>query len=123
MCNAVATEMSHNSDLPVRLQIYSLREILYSLSLPDSPFLLIDAQRNCIQHSHITDEDLPRVAGIADTRWRYECTTHELIPIFRYVDDRSITDFCDVQVVHDGNGKWVTPKGYPRIEPELALDN
>lgn len=119
MGDSVANQTPHNTTNPVRNQNYTLHEILNSLRLPDSPFLLIDEQNNCIQSSHITQEELLQVPGISGTRWRYVRTTHEWIPLFRYVDDRCISNFCDIQATHDGNGKWVTPKGYPRVEPEL----
>lgn len=119
MRKAVTTKKPLDIVHPVRDQIYTLEEILNSLKLPDSPSLLIDEQNNCIQSSHVTEEELLGVPGISDTRWRYERTTHEWIPLFRYVDDMCITHFCEIQATHDGNGKWVTPKGYPRVEPEL----
>lgn len=98
---------------------YTLREVL-QLNLLDMPSLCINA--GVIQHSHVTDEQLLSVPGLADTRWYYIRTTHEWIPIFKCVDDAAVIACVDIRPslspYDSPDAKWITPKGFPRLQYE-----
>lgn len=100
---------------PRRGVIYTLRDILEKLQLDDSPFLYCDG--GVIQTSHVTNEQLLSVPGMAETRWEYLRTTSEWIPLFLSVDS-SGTVPVDVEPNTDPDAKpgslWITPRGFPR---------
>jgi hypothetical protein len=91
-----------------------------SFDLLDSPFFrfCVDGAIQVIQTCHLTDEELLSVPGFAGTRWRYERTTEEWIPLFRAVDDTEILACVDIEPdvsPFSRSGElWVTPKGFPR---------
>ncbi|WOL24507.1 hypothetical protein fHeYen902_161 [Yersinia phage fHe-Yen9-02] len=107
---------------------YTLLEILTELDLKDTPCLSFkhsDARGEfepAIQDSHVTEEQLLSIEGLADTHWKYIRTTDEWIPVFVWAKDneRPITDFIDIAEEidpyesKDKNGFWCTPKGFPR---------
>ena len=109
--------------------VYTLHQILKDLVLLDSPSLLFDLagpndeqmvlSQHVVQDSHVLPDDLLTIPGFADTKWQYERTTSEWIPLFHYVDTAPITDFVDMEPEIDfdlteKNVWWATPKGYPR---------
>lgn len=105
---------------------YTLREIHSILKLDDSPHLGFDHQgiRTVIQTSHVTDEELLAVPGLADTLWTYIRTTSEWIPSFVAVDHKAIAAFVDIEpmkaMFHDDPPNWwVTPKGHVREQYEF----
>lgn len=69
--------------LPVSNMIYTFAELM-ALDLPDCPHLqfIYNDEIYVIQTSHMSDESLMNIPGILDTRWQYEKTTREAIPIF-----------------------------------------
>lgn len=123
-------------------QEYSLRTILTTLELQDSPHLGFYLKppvrgpkdphresdertwgeaRQVIQTSHLTDEELLSVPGMADSVWVYMYTTREWIPIFRLVAGQDIHQLVDMEPSRDKYASsdeprcwWVTPKGFPR---------
>ena len=113
---------------PVIGKVYTLRQIINDLVLLDSPGLCFQLAvpndqkvvgQHVIQNAHVLPDDLLNVPGFADTKWQYELTTSEWIPIFQYVDAASITNFVDLEpeIDFDFSEKsvwWATPKGYPR---------
>lgn len=77
-----------------------------------------------IQNSHLTEEQLLSVPGLADTVWQYLRTTHEWIPIFRYVGTTDLREVLDVELGANPDWDrdqrkwwWATPKGFPREQP------
>jgi hypothetical protein len=105
---------------PKREQVYTLEEVINKLHLRDSPSLNFwDEKGNSqvIQTSHILEEDLLTIPGFADSKWKYIMETHEWIPIFRYVDERPMSDFVTMEpweCYGEPGALWVIPKGYPR---------
>lgn len=109
-------------------QIYTLVEI-NQLYLRDSPFLTFyhNGAECTIQDGNGTEHLCARNPRIADSKWEYRYETDEWCPIFRYKDDRPITDIVTVEPT-----KWVDfdtglPKAnefYARFigdyEPELT---
>lgn len=113
--------MKQPSNLPKQGHVYSLREV-YSLELGDAPCLmvLIGDHRYPVQDSHVTEEQLLSVPGLADTQWEYKRTTHEWVPVFnmeQYGGTKAET-FFDVQRLEAEDSYWITPKGFPRKVPE-----
>lgn len=115
--------MATNQQYPKRDNIYTLREICEMLKLDDSPSLnfVCRGVDGVIQTSHVTEEQLLTVPGFAETKWRYVRTTIEWIPIFRYVDEKSIDQFVDLEEWRREEWEkdrpkywWATPKGFPR---------
>ena len=103
---------------PVRLQIYTLAEVL-ELNLKDSPFLMVlaNGRWSPVQTSHTTDAEVLSVPQFADSLWEYRYTTNEWIPIFHAVDSALVLEqFCDVApYLGEPEGTfWITPKGFPR---------
>lgn len=109
-------------------QIYTLAEIL-QLYLRDSPFLMfLHNHHDVVIQNYGAEERLcvenPR---IADSKWEYRYETDEWIPIFRYKDDRPITDIVTVEPtkwVDSDTGLPEANKFYARFigdyEPELT---
>lgn len=109
-------------------QIYTLAEIT-QLYLRDSPHLLFyhDHHEVVIQNTSSEEQLCAKNPRIADSKWEYRYETDEWIPIFRYKDDRPITDIVTVEPT-----KWVdfdtglpaANKFYSRFigdyEPELT---
>jgi hypothetical protein len=97
---------------PVFNTVYTFNEIM-SLDLPDIPFLqFVYNDKECvIQTSHITNESLLTIPGMSESKWRYERTSREYIPLFWYADD-NIQTLVDIKETK--NAYWVTPKGFPR---------
>lgn len=115
---------------PRRGQVYTFAQIC-KLELRDSPHLGFDHPHHTLKHvkcqcviqeSHITVEQSLSVPGFASTKWEYIRETHEWIPVFKYVDERPITEFVDMEpevdhpAIVQGRtlGWWVTLKGFPR---------
>jgi hypothetical protein len=102
-------------EFPKYNTVYTFKEIML-LELSDAPFLLfIYNNKECvIQSSHITDESLMNIPGMSESKWCYEKTTHECIPLFWY-DDIDIETIVDITLSKNSIEEyWVTPKGYPR---------
>lgn len=102
---------------PVPYNIYTLEEIT-TLNLKDSPALIVH-NRNGVQDSHITEEELLSVPGIKQTKWKYIRTTHEWIPIFTYASEEPWETYFDSEPYRSDfkqseNDLWITPKGFPR---------
>jgi hypothetical protein len=114
---------------PRRGVVYTLRQILEDLDLDDGPSLGFNSEfgHAVIQNSHVTDAQLLSVPGLADTRWRYVRTTHEWIPVFEATDDAAVCACVDVSKDYDElmqcDDIWVTPKGFPRENPTVAIGN
>lgn len=70
---------------PVRGTTYSLRYILETLYLRDSPHLefVHEGIPLPIQDSHCTQEEFLANADFADTNWTYQYETSEWIPVFK----------------------------------------
>ena len=99
---------------PVTQKVYSLRDLIETLELQESPFLMvtIDGYQCLIQSSHITDEDLLAIPGMDETYWKYLRTTNEWIPIFIAVGD-AVMACIDYEKAEDSTDFWwVTPKGF-----------
>lgn len=119
---------------PVQNEIYTAKQILEELNLKDSPFFRFrfNGQTQVIQTSHCGDGALLEVPGFAETRWQYEYTTSEWIPLFMFEDD-DITSFVDMEQstdphVDSNRTLFVTPKGFPseqdyRIEGNRLVSN
>lgn len=107
------------SKQPIPGRVYTLRA-LFQLHLLDSPHLIINA--GVIQTSHLMEDELLSVPGLADTEWRYTRTTHEWIPLFHCVDNAAVLQCVDIRPSlseFDGpDAKWITPKGFPRLQYE-----
>jgi hypothetical protein len=119
----------HKYYTPIRGDIYTLSQVETELKLRDEAFLRfshpgVDGGEpgiTVIQTSHCTVDQLLAVPGFAESQWRYERETEEWIPLFRYVGERPITDFVDMEPAIDPlrdadmpQEWWVTPKGLPR---------
>lgn len=111
-------------NLPKMGAILTLKE-LEMLDLPDSPCLEFRFKGivGWVQNSHITQEDFLSNENFNSTKWRYQYTTREWIPVFIYVDDRPINQFLDLELMdreknytpdEDPDTWWATPKGFPR---------
>lgn len=109
---------------PQGRHVYTLAEIEHDLYLQDSAFLRFDHQGHVVtlQDSHCElTELMEQLPGFADTRWVYEQTTSEWIPLFNYADDNAhpITAFVDIEGAIGSNGEvivgefYATPKGFP----------
>ena len=104
--------------LPRQGAIYSLRQVLLSLSLDDSPFLnfMHKGKRCVIQDGHVSDEEMLNIRGFADSRWKYMYTTEEWCPVFEFMD-ADIEKFVSIEREYDYDGSltdgfYVTPKGF-----------
>jgi hypothetical protein len=88
------------TNFPISGFEYTLEEMLLKMDLPDSPFLLFNYKDNIciIQISHLTNEELLKIPGMASSTWEYHYTTFEWCPIFWYSDeDIDITTFVDIK--------------------------
>ena len=105
-------------NLPVRGATYNLRTV-YKLDLDDSPCLMVQVEGLWypVQDSHVTIEEMLSVPGLAETKWSYQFTTHEWVPIFRGPSFKPET-FFDIQRLEAEDLYWITPKGFPREVPE-----
>lgn len=101
---------------PVPNQVYTLRQ-LFELALRDFPCLLvlIKGSRYPIQDSHMTKDDFLSVDAIANTEWKYQRTTGELVPIFYAVNP--IDHLLDIKYLVDEDSYWATFKAFPREFP------
>jgi hypothetical protein len=95
---------------PVFGNVYSYTELM-NLDLSDSPSLLFYCEdMECvIQDAHVDQESMNSILG--ETMWCYIQTTHEQIPIFRFVGE-DILPYVDMTKMNDGY--WVVPKGMKR---------
>lgn len=113
---------------PVSRHIYTLDQIVNELNLKDSPHLCFTAPNvngvkveSVVQTSHMLLEDLLKVPGFGETKWRYIRTTSEWIPLFDYVGSEPMSEFLDMEEYLDpylnfGDEPAIfsVPKGYPR---------
>lgn len=108
---------------PVRGCAYTTKQVLETLFLKDSPSLCFfkDGQMSVIQTSHLDEEELLSVPGMAALQWRYIRTTFEWIPVFQAVSDADVLACVDTEPSVDPYAEpveipsfWVTPKGFPR---------
>lgn len=101
---------------PIRGRVYTLREIVRDLELLDAPSL--GFADGVIQDAHCTCEQLLAVPGLADTEWKYICTTHEWIPVFKAVNNDEVRKCVDVvfygDVLMRQDYAWITPIGLSR---------
>ena len=100
---------------PIQQNVYSLRDIIDTLELRDSPFLMVSIHgyQVPIQTNSLSDEDILSVPGVENTEWLYLRTTEEWIPVFLSVDDTAIMQCIDYKRSIDTNGYWwVTFKGF-----------
>ena len=99
---------------------YSTRDMLTTLELRDAPGMLveIDGQLSYIQDSHVTEDQLLSIPGLANQLWEYLYETSEWCPVFKYRGPDPITEFVDYEENRDSFGLedhwWITPKGFPR---------
>lgn len=113
----------------LRNAVYSLRDVLQRLELPDAPHLMFDfgGKQRVIQNSHVTYADLLSIPQFAGSNWRYLRTTSELIPLFKFVDVADdITLYVDMEPWLNDDGTesedlWVTPKGFKREQYNAHL--
>jgi hypothetical protein len=108
---------------PIQRAIYTLRQIEENLKLLDSPCLII----NCgikgfhpIQTSHYSLADLFTMPEWADSKWEYQYTTKEWIPVFYAVDSMSLYNLLSIapskaEYANDGD-MWIVPLLFPREE-------
>lgn len=120
-------------NLPKQGAIYTAKQILEELNLKDSPFFRFhfNNEIQVIQTSHCSEEELLEVPGFAESRWRYERTTSEWIPLFMLDVDQDITEWVDMEpdnspFVKNNRSMFVTPKGlieeqYYRVEGEDVI--
>jgi hypothetical protein len=96
---------------PIGGQVYTLEQILKQLDLDDSPFLRFQHEGAIcvIQDGPLPDDELLAVDGLAQTKWRYQYTTHELCPLFMYVGDTPITELV---VIEPNNRDWADDPYY-----------
>lgn len=110
--------------------VYTLRQMLKELALPDAPYLGFayhppgdpegERATHVVQTCHCTDSELLAQPGLADSKWRYVRETYEWIPVFYYADSKPITDIVDMEAMrhpfysHVSKHWWATPKGLPR---------
>ena len=106
-------------NLPVRGLPCNLRTI-YTLDLDDSPFLMVQIEGSWypVQDSHVTIEEMLSVPGLADTKWAYQFTTSEWIPVFHCEPSFKPETFFDIQRMEAEDSYWITPKGFPREVPK-----
>ena len=110
--------------LPISGRVYTSTEIETALSLDDMPFyrFLYNGKICVIQTGHVTSAQLLSVTGFAASRWSYERTTREWIPLFWFVGtEDEILALVDVEheisCTGEAMAEWsVTPKGYPRAQ-------
>lgn len=118
--------------IPESGKVYTLAEI-EELELRDSPFLqltlVIPGSKEGylgqypIQTSHCTAEDLLKIPGWANSRWRFVLETREYIPVFLCRDEELVRSLVDVEVSNDDNqGYWITPKAYSRKQYKETVD-
>jgi len=113
--------MSNTKQSPVRGGLYTLNEILFHINLLDSPCLLVRIHEGSfpIQDSHMQFDELKEHPEILDTKWEYQYTTSEWIPVFYYLptDENEPNPILDlISVENDINSpteKWVTWKAFP----------
>jgi hypothetical protein len=96
-------------------QVYTIEEVMFQLDLPDAPYLSVCIEDDYypIQTSHMTFEQTAE--ALKGTKWKYQFTTHEWIPVFRWSDDSEVK--LEDVVEHrpdDYQDVIVYPKGYPR---------
>jgi hypothetical protein len=112
-----------NLHAPKPQQTYTLREIWEELALLDSPSLQTPVRlpdggidRSPIQDAHLRVEELLSVPGMAESRWTYQYTTKEWIPVFHFVGEpEDAAKLVDIEPFIDAPGEhWLTPKGFPR---------
>ena len=114
---------------PKRYQSYTYKEISEILYLRDSPSLCFHYQdiQGVVQSSHLNEEEMLTVLGMAESKWIYIRETEEWIPIFHFdekVKQPAITTLVDLELYKDTynlNEKeswWATPKGFPRNQHE-----
>jgi hypothetical protein len=108
---------------PVQHAIYTLRQIEENLKLLDSPHLMI----NCgvdgfhpIQTSHFIMSDLFSMPEWAESKWEYQYTTNEWIPVFYAVNSMSLYELLSIaqsqsEFANDGD-MWIVPLLFPREE-------
>jgi len=113
---------------PVSRNVYTLNQIVNELDLKDSPSLSFIAPNingvkveSVVQTSHMLLEDLLKVPGFGETKWRYIRTTSEWIPLFDHVGSEPMSEFLDMEEYIDpylnfGDEPAIfsVPKGYPR---------
>lgn len=105
---------------PKQAAIYTAKQILEELDLMDTPFFRFhyNNEIQVIQSTHCGDAALLEVPGFAESRWRYEYTTDEWIPLFMLDKDQDITAWVDMEpdnnpYVDNNRIMYVTPKGFP----------
>lgn len=106
---------------PVPQVVYTAAQIYRELHLMDSPALVVrhGELEGTMQDSHIADiEHVLANPSFANSKWRYQRTTHEWIPIFTYVPEegKPVTEFLDLEECteyDDTKCWWVTPVGFP----------
>jgi hypothetical protein len=105
---------------PVTGAIYTLLEMT-ELSLPDEPFLRFRHQGEIAviqEGGTISTEELLAIPEIANSKWRYQYTTHEYIPLFMYAGESDILELVTVEDnLHNDHGDdpfWAYFKADPR---------
>ena len=101
---------------PKPFEVYTFREICEDLILRDSPHLMFydtEGERDVIQTSHMTEEDMLSVEGFADSKWKYIRETDEWIPIFMYAGDVDIFTFV-MKTEEPYGDETYSLKGFPR---------
>lgn len=108
---------------PRRGEFYTARQI-FELDLNDTPCLMVPIPKKFgfegqapIQDPDMGWEKALEIMG--DVVFRYQQTTHEMIPVFIFEDDPIVAEQCldiELDLVPYGNGPgcWVLPKGDTR---------
>lgn len=107
---------------PERNVAYSLAEVM-DLNLPDSPNLYI-GELGVIQDAHISSEDLLAVPHMDQTRWVYDQTTDDDVPLFHCVNPQVALLAVDIVPVtgEHPRGNWITPKGHPQEQDHEIME-
>lgn len=108
---------------PVKHAIYTLKEIEENLKLLDSPHLMIyipGKGLNPIQTSHFIMSDLFVLPEWAESKWEYQYTTNEWIPIFYAVHSMKLYELLSIapsqsEFANEGD-MWIVPLLFPREE-------
>lgn len=114
---------------PKQGAIYTAKQILQVLDLLDTPFFRFryNNEIQVIQSTHCGEGALLEVPGFAESRWRYERTTDEWIPLFMLDEDQDITEWVDMEpntspFVDNNRVMFVTPKGFPEEQYYSIVD-
>lgn len=105
---------------PVPGRVYTAKQVLTELHLPDLPFFMVRGHNNewnPIQTSCVSDEKALLVPGFAESLWKFVRITKEWIPVFHYVKAGLPPEaFCTIEDDVEGRRghSWVCLVGFHR---------